>query len=108
MEAKLKNAENIFMTCKSNSYGHSDNCNSSTSGHSSSEDDDVDIANNDDEDLMVSLINQKGDRLVNPIKSVHCKHRSCFEAVDFFDENATVKIWHCPICKVHIKGFEVR
>lgn len=57
-------------------------------------------------DDVIPLITERGDRLLHPIKSVHCKHRSCFEASDFFDQYASIKIWHCPICNVHIKGFE--
>lgn len=84
------------MTCKSNAQN--------SSNTSSSSEDDEDTM----DEVVVPLVNEDGDRLVHPIKSVHCKHRSCFEASDFFDLYANIKIWHCPICQVHIKGFEVR
>jgi hypothetical protein len=103
IEEKLKNAENIFMTCKSNTYTNNDDSSGSSSSSSSEEDEGC---IEEEQELVVSLVNENGDRLAHPIKSVHCKHRSCFEASDFFDQYATIKIWHCPICQVHIKGFE--
>ncbi|EIE87211.1 hypothetical protein G6F46_009263 [Rhizopus delemar] len=45
-------------------------------------------------------------RMRHPIKSIHCKHRSCFDANDFFDYHSNLKLWYCPICFVQIKHLE--
>jgi hypothetical protein len=95
-DEKLKSAENIFMTCLSNTF------NKSFSSSSEAEDED------DGEEAEFSLIDPvSSTRIQHPVKSLHCKHRSCFDAANFFDHNAGSKIWHCPICFVHIKNIEV-
>ncbi|GAA5814905.1 hypothetical protein MFLAVUS_008408 [Mucor flavus] len=90
---KLKASENLFLTCLSNTFNKN---------LSSSEEDDE-----DKEEDMVSLVDPvSGTRIQHPVKSLHCKHRSCFDAATFFDRNADIKLWHCPICLVHIKNTE--
>ncbi|CEI85683.1 hypothetical protein G6F70_005651 [Rhizopus microsporus] len=45
-------------------------------------------------------------RLQHPVKSIFCKHKSCFDASTFFDHHADLQLWHCPICFVQIKHLE--
>lgn len=91
-EKLLSSAENIFMTCLSNSEAIS-----------SSEDEE------EGEEEEISLIDPVSlSRIQHPVKSLHCKHRSCFDAAIFFDHNADIKLWHCPICYVHIKNIQVK
>ncbi|CAO0803598.1 unnamed protein product [Mucor circinelloides] len=95
-EAKLKNAETIFMTCQSNTM-------LSISNETSSEEE----YEEDELNETVSLIDfNTGQRIRHPIKSLHCRHRTCFDAASFFNQHADIKLWHCPICLVHIKSFE--
>ena len=87
----LKAAENIFLTCLSNGESFT-----------SSEDEEP------TEEEYISLLDPiSHKRIQHPVKSFHCKHRSPFDAAIFFDSNADIKIWHCPICFVHIKNMEV-
>ncbi|KAI8641132.1 hypothetical protein BD408DRAFT_483669 [Parasitella parasitica] len=95
-EAKLVNAETIFMTCQSNTL-----LSASTENSSEEEYDESEL------NEAVSLIDfNTGRRIQHPIKSLHCRHRSCFDAASFFNQHADIKLWHCPICDVHIKSFE--
>lgn len=99
-QEKLKAAENIFMTCLSNTFNKGLSSSSSSSG---SEEDD-----SEEEEDMVSLIDPiSSSRIQHPVKSLYCRHRSCFDAAIFFERNAEIKLWHCPICFVHIKNTEV-
>ena len=96
-EAKLKNAETMFMTCQSNTM-------LSISTETSSEEEYEEGELNE----TVSLIDlTTGKRIQHPVKSLHCRHRTCFDAAAFFNHHADIKLWHCPICLVHIKSFEV-
>ncbi|KAI9480874.1 MAG: hypothetical protein EXX96DRAFT_481419, partial [Benjaminiella poitrasii] len=97
-EEKLKNAEAMFMTCQNNSML------SSTSSSTSSEEE---YDESSESYQTISLVDSvTGQRIQHPAKSIHCKHRACFDAASFFDQYEDIKIWHCPICHVHIRGFE--
>ncbi|KAI8977508.1 hypothetical protein BDF20DRAFT_875278 [Mycotypha africana] len=130
LSEKLRRAETLFMTCTSNSNAlFPSNSDSSSQNHShshgSSHHDDVDKLNgsmmnslsttseedydDEDEGELVSFIDPlscQKQRIQHPIKSVHCRHRTCFDAASFLRHNMDKKIWHCPICFVHIKNFE--
>ncbi|KAI9245433.1 hypothetical protein BY458DRAFT_528833 [Sporodiniella umbellata] len=45
-------------------------------------------------------------RLQHPVRTIHCKHRSCFDALLFFERHKNHKRWYCPICLVQIKHLE--
>lgn len=99
---KLKSAENLFLTFLSNTS------NKNLSSSEEDEEEDIKEFQENDEERIVSLMDPiSGTRIQHPVRSLHCKHRSCFDAAVFFDRNADIKLWHCPICLVHIKNTEV-
>jgi hypothetical protein len=98
-EQRLRNAENVFMTCLSNTLFEE---NKSTT---SSEEEFIDDQEFHDTVSLIDSVSHQ--RIQHPIKSLHCRHPTCFDAATFFSQHADVKLWHCPICLVHIKSFEV-
>ncbi|KAI8047732.1 uncharacterized protein B0P05DRAFT_592524 [Gilbertella persicaria] len=95
IQDKLKNAEAAFMAYLDN--------NGYAAVETSSEEE------YDQEDFVeiISLLDAvTKTRIKHPTTSIHCRHRTCFDAVPFFDQHAEIKLWHCPICSVHIKSFE--
>lgn len=81
----LKSAENLFMTCLSNTP---------------SEEDEIHEIESFTDPISFN-------RIQHPIRSIHCNHQACFDGAAFFDHHADIKLWHCPICFVHIKSTEV-
>ncbi|GAA5876930.1 hypothetical protein JCM3774_000542 [Rhodotorula dairenensis] len=42
-------------------------------------------------------------RIETPIRSVHCQHIACFDAVTWFEMNEQTPQWMCPICSKTLK-----
>lgn len=42
-------------------------------------------------------------RIEIPIRSVHCQHIACFDAVTWFEMNEQTPQWMCPICNKSLK-----
>lgn len=88
-EDPSKDAENIFMTCMAGAI------------HNNEKDADTDVME------RISLKDPTtSNRIQYPVRTIHCKHRSCFDASVFFDRHMGLKLWHCPICLVQIKYLE--
>lgn len=99
-EKQLRNAESLFMTCLSNTLlSDLSDVRPTTSSEEEFDDELYDTV------TLIDSVSQQ--RIQHPIKSLHCQHRTCFDAKSFFSQHADMKLWHCPICRVHIKSFEV-